>query len=460
MGGEKCSDCRFFAHKAGSPPRGRGKAGFAIRCSLQVGITPAWAGKSLSITKNEQHLKDHPRVGGEKLRCTQKPRDTPGSPPRGRGKVRILIYSVALDRITPAWAGKSDGFALCPWSAGDHPRVGGEKSAPCTLAASGRGSPPRGRGKVSYAPEVCNAVGITPAWAGKRKPVQGYCKTRGDHPRVGGEKNVLKWSCRETKGSPPRGRGKARLHTQLDDQGRITPAWAGKSRQSPASEMPTKDHPRVGGEKFASSRNARFALGSPPRGRGKGLFIGIRYGGSGITPAWAGKSLCVWRERYAHGDHPRVGGEKVLPIFWSVVPMGSPPRGRGKVRFVPLLAVLVGITPAWAGKSVLVKTFLSVFGDHPRVGGEKKKWLLCRTSTQGSPPRGRGKAAVASSPQLWSGITPAWAGKSGTSNYYGILCEDHPRVGGEKVTDKLDRERAVGSPPRGRGKERALRLSK
>ena len=36
-------------------------------------------------------------------------------------------------------------------------------------------------------------------------------------------------------------------------QSGITPAQAGKSRPSPASEMPTKDYPRVGGEKIRQS---------------------------------------------------------------------------------------------------------------------------------------------------------------------------------------------------------------
>ena len=31
----------------------------------------------------------------------------------------------------------------------------------------------------------------------------------------------------------------------------------------------------------------------------------------------------------------------------------------------------IGITPAWAGKSISVPSIQSGAGDHPRVGGEK-----------------------------------------------------------------------------------------
>ena len=188
MGGEKCSDCRFFAHKAGSPPRGRGKAGFAIRCSLQVGITPAWAGKSLSITKNEQHLKDHPRVGGEKLRCTQKPRDTPGSPPRGRGKGLKQTMDEKHKGITPAWAGKSGRKADHHPRWRDHPRVGGEKFLSNAQSSITEGSPPRGRGKVRILIYSVALDRITPAWAGKSDGFALCPWSAGDHPRVGGEK--------------------------------------------------------------------------------------------------------------------------------------------------------------------------------------------------------------------------------------------------------------------------------
>ena len=92
-----------------------------------------------------------------------------------------------------------------------------------------RGSPPRGRGKVSLAKVVCFDVK--------------------DHPRVGGEKKGVHFYKDDYQGSPPRGRGK--VLEALREQGatRITPAWAGKSYWECPDPMLGGDHPRVGGEK-------------------------------------------------------------------------------------------------------------------------------------------------------------------------------------------------------------------
>ena len=51
----------------------------------------------------------------------------------------------------------------------------------------------------------------------------------GDHPRVGGEKPFTRFSDIAREGSPPRGRGKGYNTLSAIQQGRITPAWAGKS---------------------------------------------------------------------------------------------------------------------------------------------------------------------------------------------------------------------------------------
>ena len=69
-----------------------------------------------------------------------------------------------------------------------------------------------------------------------------------------------------------------------------------------------------------------------------------------ITPAWAGKSDTMRAMHRMQKDHPRVGGEKVFLIVMVSKTRGSPPRGRGKDAGIPILAPVMGITPAWAGK--------------------------------------------------------------------------------------------------------------
>ena len=101
--------------------------------------------------------------------------------------------------------------------------------------------------------------------------------------------------------------------------------------------------------------------GSPPRGRGKDKKDLRKGRQKRITPAWAGKRCARRNGGVCCRDHPRVGGEKVTVIVWLLCRAGSPPRGRRKVLAgcVPLLDK--GITPAWAGKSICRKFGGTVF---------------------------------------------------------------------------------------------------
>ena len=153
---------------------------------------------------------------------------------------------------------------------------------------------------------------------------------------------------------------------------RITPAWAGKSICKNLFISIRKDHPRVGGEKFIVHVKPFFAVGSPPRGRGKAGSARCASGGDRITPAWAGKSTGGTDAGKQTQDHPRVGGEKTTLGCERQARTGSPPRGRGKARTLSRSAARPGITPAWAGKRSDKTRWDLSSRDHPRVGGEKR----------------------------------------------------------------------------------------
>ena len=212
-------------------------------------------------------------------------------------------------------------------------------------------------------------------------------------------------------GSPPRGRGKAHELRTLPRAVRITPAWAGKSQQWPHMCGRSWDHPRVGGEKQRPDSLGRCPVGSPPRGRGKGSNSQSVGCCIRITPAWAGKSFAIVSFSLFYWDHPRVGGEKTQIPTIRQRWKGSPPRGRGKASLATAAGNGKGITPAWAGKRGKCGLKLAVVKDHPRVGGEKPTSSAHCQGPSGSPPRGRGKAAAAAPRPAAKGITPAWAGK-------------------------------------------------
>ena len=131
----------------GSPPPMRGKADRGVKIFNNLGITPAYAGKSFAAAFHVGCNQDHPRLCGEKLHAAHRTWLVLGSPPPMRGKVAVLIVLFASLRITPAYAGKrSLGF---------------------TVYLQHSGSPPPMRGKVIWDVEYYECGGITPAYAGK-----------------------------------------------------------------------------------------------------------------------------------------------------------------------------------------------------------------------------------------------------------------------------------------------------
>ena len=212
------------------------------------------------------------------------------------------------------------------------------------------GSPPRGRGKGKRPGQRCNGKGITPAWAGKRQFYSPLPCLRRDHPRMGGEKLSNSTRNRSIMGSPPHRRGKGGTDRSGDLRHGFTPAQAGKSWNRHRPSRHSANHPRACGEKPNSRRMSSCRVGSPPRGRGKDIRNWSRENATEITPAWAGKSFPAGCPRSRSRDHPRVGGEKI-PSWQNNYPhLGSPPRGRGKVTFLPFCDFACRITPAWAGK--------------------------------------------------------------------------------------------------------------
>ncbi len=136
---------------------------------IYSGITPACAGKSCPFCRNwsscwdhppcagkspcsyqAQALpRDHPRVCGEKARCTAGIFPVSGSPSRVRGKENVDTYKRRHSRITPACAGKRQLALVTNVPNRDHPRVCGEKTGLSSRISPCGGSPPRVRGKAT-----------------------------------------------------------------------------------------------------------------------------------------------------------------------------------------------------------------------------------------------------------------------------------------------------------------------
>ena len=147
-----------------------------------------------------------------------------------RGKVSFGVVEDILDRITPAYAGKS-------------------RPSRATIDVL-RGSPPPMRGKVPAPVAEGVEHGITPAYAGKSYWATVSQRQTEDHPRLCGEKATRRRRKVKKIGSPPPMRGKVCEHVVTSYSRRITPAYAGKRSASRGHVEAVKDHPRLCGEKF------------------------------------------------------------------------------------------------------------------------------------------------------------------------------------------------------------------
>ena len=146
-------------------------------------------------------------------------------------------------------------------------------------------------------------------------------------------------------------RGKVSKCPPVDFFHRITPAYAGKSGSGNFSARSGRDHPRLCGEKGAAGKDLQRSGGSPPPMRGKDANASKAIADHGITPAYAGKSPGFCLDSPPLKDHPRLCGEKETACFRHFPLPGSPPPMRGKDGFPLLEALVLGITPAYAGKS-------------------------------------------------------------------------------------------------------------
>ena len=173
--------------KRGSPPRMRERPSVYPNRVQMYGITPAYAGKTKSAKKSSGKLKDHPRVCGKDFNLNFKFIFISGSPPRMRERLKLIPDHSVDMRITPAYAGKTSRRI---WQLGqfrDHPRVCGKDQRRKTDRGIKRGSPPRMRERPIFGDITSWPWRITPAYAGKTEISQVWANGRQDHPRVCGK---------------------------------------------------------------------------------------------------------------------------------------------------------------------------------------------------------------------------------------------------------------------------------
>ena len=111
-------------------------------------------------------------------------------------------------------------------------------------------------------------------------------------------------------------------------------------------------------------------------------------------------------------DHPRMCGKDPFVVCDEHAQQGSPPHVRERLPSVLRHHRRNRITPACAGKTTLSYNPDASLGDHPRMCGKDFTGLSSSITTRGSPPHVRERPLVFHPQIYYSRITPACAGKT------------------------------------------------
>ncbi|SCQ64128.1 Hypothetical protein PFR_JS9-2_2039 [Propionibacterium freudenreichii] len=274
----------------GSPPHMRGARHPYTECSGLCGLTPAYAGSTAPAPTRSLVGWAHPRICGEHVVVARWISMGWGSPPHMRGARIKNIRKPPCSGLTPAYAGSTMTSSPRTLGRRAHPRICGEHPRSQQNFGGVRGSPPHMRGALEQVKMFNYLRGLTPAYAGSTHGVSKISATPGAHPRICGEHGSIARASSPSMGSPPHMRGALRqLRPRLHLVG-LTPAYAGSTSRRYAPPRQPGAHPRICGEHLAMSAPNPGVVGSPPHMRGARRGMNRTYFRAGLTPAYAGST--------------------------------------------------------------------------------------------------------------------------------------------------------------------------
>ena len=158
-----------------------------VLVNIELGITPARAGKTCFSYLFSSVRRDHPRSCGKDFNGFDPFLFHRGSPPLVRERHLNFPHEWGKMRITPARAGKTYRSHNHHQPHRDHPRSCGKDCMLAFASSLAPGSPPlvrerQGAGRGGLVP-----MGITPARAGKTEIISSALANRWDHPRSCGK---------------------------------------------------------------------------------------------------------------------------------------------------------------------------------------------------------------------------------------------------------------------------------
>ena len=166
-----------------------------------------------------------------------------------------------------------------------------------------------------------------------------------------------------------------------------------------------------------------------------------------ITPARAGKTILIHRSYLPHQDHPRSCGKDATSHSRNPLLGGSPPLVRERLSAGKASRRFSRITPARAGKTSILEPTWFRLGDHPRSCGKDMMSKSVIDTDMGSPPLVRERRKSNRADGREPRITPARAGKTLRIYAPARIFWDHPRSCWKDISPIPDNIYPAGSPP-------------
>ncbi len=186
MRGEHYADSTRLRLVQGSSPHARGALVAHLHALGDPGLIPACAGSTTSCRRPTNRRRAHPRVRGEHYTASYSLWAAKGSSPRARGAPHPDPSRVADVGLIPACAGNTPTVTLALCWRRAHPRVRGEHSRARAPFCWEEGSSPRARGAHGDRVRVRGPPGLIPACAGSTSSARTSRRRSRAHPACAG----------------------------------------------------------------------------------------------------------------------------------------------------------------------------------------------------------------------------------------------------------------------------------
>ena len=170
-----------------------------------------------------------------------------------------------------------------------------------------------------------------------------------------------------------------------------------------------------------------------------------------FIPACAGNAVICVLHFGVPPVHPRMRGERSAASFAPDRTRGSSPHARGTPSPDAYRSWQTRFIPACAGNAIFVMTKFLFLSVHPRMRGERFRWLMIPCKCSGSSPHARGTLSISTPGIAQFRFIPACAGNATPTVVRNMSHAVHPRMRGERLQPAMERMAFPGSSPHARG---------